>query len=382
MTAQIIAGVLLAVCTGWTVAALLAVVRIARARPRTKVQSGEAPPVTVLKPLSGADPGLRQNLVTFFNQDYPAYELVFGVEDPDDPAILVVESLQRQFPHVRTRLVVHSGADAINPKVRNLLGMLPHASHDLSVISDSNVRAPRGYVSELVATWLADPRIGLVTNVFTGTGERNLGAALEAVQLNGFCAAGAALPTALGDSCVVGKSMLFSRRALERLGGLTRVSHVLAEDFVMGKLFQHAGYSVVLARTVLENHLGVLSLSAFCRRHLRWSMLRWRMRPAAAALEVVTSPLSLLPIAVWGLGLPGVVWVIALMLVRDVGGWVCLRGWQRAWLPLLLAPVRELCMLGVWAAAPFKRHVTWRGNRVRLGAGTLLFRREVYAGRG
>jgi ceramide glucosyltransferase len=235
------------------------------------------------------------------------------------------------------------------------------------------VRAPEGYLSEMVQTFNAEPRVGLVTNLFAGAGENSLGAALENVQLNGFCAAGAALPTLLGDALVVGKSMLFSRRKFEELGGFERVANVLAEDFVMGKMFQHAGLRVKIAKTVLDNVTAAMTFGGFMDRHLRWGMLRSRLRPAAYLLEPLTSPLLMLPFALVALGPSGLIWAITLLALRDVGGWIALRGFSRAWIPVLLAPLRELMMFVVWLRAPFKRHVSWRGTRVRLGAGTLVY---------
>ncbi len=373
----VVAAALLALCTLWILLGLAAVLRATRSakRRRSAAQPEAAwPPVTVLKPLCGADPGLAENLRSFFAQDYPHYQLVMGVERPDDPAIRVVRELQQRYPEVCCKLIVHRGARGINPKVRNLRGMLPAAESDLLLISDSNVRAPAHYLREMVQTLRAGQRTGLVTNLFAGAGERSLGAALENVQLNGFCAAGATLPTALGDAAVVGKSMLFSRAQFERLGGFGRVADVLAEDFVIGKMFQHAGYRVRIAATVLDNVTTGMSLGAFLRRHLRWSMLRWRLRPLPALLEPVSSPLAMLPVAWWLFG-PALAlgWTSALWLVRDVGGWLALRGRGRAWLPALLSPLRDGAMLAVWLAGPLRRHVAWRGHRVRLGAGTLLF---------
>jgi ceramide glucosyltransferase len=375
-----IALVLVLLSTLWTVLGVGAVLRATlspRSRPPKKPRRPRAgdplPPVSVLKPLCGADPGLEQNLESFFHQDYPSYELVFGVQDPNDPAIAVVERLRARHPDVRCKLVAHAGSGGINPKVNNLRGMLPRADHDLVLVSDSNVRAPEGYISDMVATYMADQRVGLVTNLFAGAGESTLGSALENVQLNGFCAAGAALPTLLGDALVIGKSMFFSRSRLSELGGLERVANVIAEDFVIGKMFQHAGLRVKIAKTVLENVTGAISVRAFLDRHLRWGMLRARLRPSTYLLEPLTSPLLMLPIALVALGEAGLVWTLTLLALRDVGGWIALRGLSRAWLPAVLAPVRELCMLVVWLRAPFKRHLTWRGNRVRLGAGTLAY---------
>lgn len=371
-----IAFVLVGLCTVWTLLGIVAVLRATstRACQERAGRAPDLPAVSVLKPLCGADAGLSENLEGFFEQDHPRYELVFGVQSPTDPAVRVVEELRARYPHVPAKLVVHSGAGGINPKVDNLLGMLPAAEHDLVLVSDSNVRAPADYVREMVETLLARPGTGLVTNLFAGSGEDGLGSALENVQLNGFCAAGAALPTLLGDSLVIGKSMLFSRSTFEKLGGFRRVADVLAEDYVIGKMFQHGGFGVRIAPTVLDNVTRGMSVKAFVERQLRWAMLRSRLRPAAQLLEPVTSPLAMFPAALVLMGpAAAITWTLTLLALRDVGGWVALRGWHNAWLPALLAPARELLMLVVWARAPLKRHVTWRGHRVRLGAGTLVF---------
>jgi len=365
-----IACTCVAACSLWNVAGCLAIARATRLSARPVPD--QVAPVSVLKPLNGADEDLYQNLRGFFEQDQTNLELVFGVTNGSDPALRIVERLQREFPSVSSVIAVHEGGAALNPKVRNLLGMLPHASHDLLLISDSNVRVPKHYVRELAALH-ASEHVGIVTNLFAGTGERTLGAALENVQLNGFVAAGSALPTLGGDAAVIGKSTLFSRRALDRLGGLSRLSCVLAEDFVLGKMFENAGQRVLIAPTVLESPNRDLSLRAAFARHLRWSMLRWRLRPAVALLEPLTSPLLMLPFA-WGMfGHFAWLWLLAMLAVRDLGGWVLLRGWSRAWIPVVLGPLRELAAPCAWLIGMLKRHVTWRGQRLRLSSGTLLY---------
>jgi ceramide glucosyltransferase len=361
---------MIALCTTWIV---LGLASVARVRFRTFARASSLPPVTVLKPLCGADPSLRKNLESFFLQDHVDVELLFGVEGSDDPAAGVVRELLAVHPQVRAKLVVHDGARAQNPKVRNLAAMLPHATHDLVVISDSNVRAPRGYVRELASVWADTPQVGLVTNLFAGEGGATFGAALESVQLCGFVAAGAALPSAFGDAAVIGKSMMFSRAKLESLGGLARVADVLAEDYLLGKMFQAGAGRVVLAPTILVNVVRGTSVRAFFARHLRWSMLRMRLCPYAFLLEPVTSPLVALPFAIHALGPGAVVWALAMWLLRDTGGWLLLRGSRSVVAPLVLAPLRDALMLAAWLATPFKRHVSWRGHRVRLGTGTLLF---------
>ena len=117
-----------------------AVGRIARGRRHTQNSDRQqvSVPVSVLKPLCGADDALEQNLRTFFEQDYEHFELIFGVTDPDDPAVDIVESLAGRYPNVVSKLVVHDGGRAINPKVANLRGMLDAVEHDVVVISDSH----------------------------------------------------------------------------------------------------------------------------------------------------------------------------------------------------------------------------------------------------
>lgn len=368
--------VLLALSSTYILLGAYAVLRVTRPRAAAPDEA-ELPAISVLKPLRGADDDLERNLESFFLQAYPRerFELVFGVEDPSDPAIEIVRRLQARHPDVRSVLAIHPGPTAANPKVSNLRGMLPHAAHDLVLISDSNISAPQLYLRDLAATYLRDgPRAGIVSNLFAGTGERDLGAALENVQVNGFIAAGAALPVVCGDPIVVGKSMLFSRSVFERLGGLASVADVLAEDYMIGKMFQHAGYRVRLAGVALENVTRRATVRRVFDRHLRWSILRARLHPIAFALEPLASPLVMLPLAIACFGLPSAaLWAAAAVVLRDVFQWIVLRGPRRAWLPILLAPFRDALMLAVWAITPFVKHIEWRGHRVRVGAGTRVF---------
>jgi ceramide glucosyltransferase len=362
-------------CTMWAVLGTAALVDVT-ASTDDDVDPKELPGVSVLKPLCGADPGLEENLASFFLQDHPRYEILFGVEDAEDPALAVVKRLQQRFPEVRATLIVHTNSDGTNPKVRNLRAMLPHALHDLVLISDSNVRASSDYVSRAVASKIANPHVGLVTHMFVGRGGRGLGAQLESIDLAGFCAPGVALPHCTGDVAVIGKSMLLSQAELEHVGGIARVADVLAEDYLLGKMYQHAGYSVVLSPVVLQNSLGKMSLRAFVERHLRWAMMRIRLRPFAYLLEPVTSPLAMLPFAWHCLGPMALLWAIAVLCIRDVVSSYTLQGTTEIHRPILWGWLREIVSLYIWVVAPFRRHVSWRGHKVRVGAGTMLFTHE------
>jgi len=189
------------------------------------------------------DEGLEENLRTFFQLDYPVTQLLFGVADPKDPAIPIVEKLLAEFPKQDARLVVGTPAFGLNPKVENLAAMQRYRRHDVILISDSNVRVAPSYLRE-TACYLADPRVGLVTNVFTGVGEHQLGATLENLQLNGFVAGNVAMASTIGVTCVVGKSMLMPEKVLDQIGGFAGVRNLLAEDQAIGLRVRKAGYAI------------------------------------------------------------------------------------------------------------------------------------------
>jgi ceramide glucosyltransferase len=360
------------VCTVWTLFGAASVFIVAR-WPR-KRSRGNAPPITVLKPLCGADPSLEANLESFFVQDYPDYELLLGVESAEDPAVEVVARLIARHPERAARLVVHDMKRGTNPKVRNLRGMIEHAAHDVVVVSDSNIRAPSGYLRELAEEYRRGTRdAGLVTNLVRGEGMDGIGGAMESVHLGGFCAAGLAGPSLVGEALVMGKSMLFSRATLDELGGLECLSNVLAEDYVMGKMFQHAGYPVRLARTVVGNVVSGATLPSFMMRQVRWSMLRCRLRPLAYVFEPLTSPLAMLPFAWMLLGPWALAWASLLLLLRDAGQWLVLNGKRGVFTAIAVSPVREVLSLCAWACAPFLRHLAWRGHRVRISSGSLAY---------
>jgi ceramide glucosyltransferase len=345
--------------------------------------TGSAPAISVLKPLCGADDNLERNLTTFFEQRYPAFELVFGVEGADDPAVALVERLRRAHPSVRCRLVVHDGGRAINPKVSNLRAMLEVVTTDVVVISDSNISVGPAYLSGMMAR-LQEPGVGLVTSLFAGTREDTLGATLDNLQLNGQVAAAIAASHVIGRRpAVVGKSMMFRRSQFEALGGFESVANVLAEDYVMGRMFREAGYRVQLAGEVIENVNQSATLGGFWRRHLRWSQLRSRLNPVLYLAEPLSVPLF---VALWAplfgvSALPALIWAVTLTMARDAVQWQRLRGWGGLAAALPLSPIKELVVLLAWLSAPFQRHVSWRGRSVRVSSGTRLYARRPMAPR-
>jgi ceramide glucosyltransferase len=351
-------------------------------RPR-RIDTGFIPPVTILKPLKGLDEELELNLRSFFVLDYPCFQLLFGVADADDPAIEVVERLKREFPSQDAQVVIGCPGIGLNPKVESLSAMEPHRKHDVILISDSNVRARRSYLRETVC-YLADPRVGLVSNLFAGVGEVYPSAIMENLQLNGFIAAGVASAAVSRATCVVGKSMLMPARALEAIGGFAAVRNVLAEDQVIAIRLRQAGSSIRLSHHVLQNVNSRRSLRWFLNRHSRWYKIRRRVALTTFLAEP-TANLATVGL-VWAFsGDSGIAWgglllLLSLGMIRDAVQTRRLRGSFPKLRHLLFSPIKDILLLPVWFDAIVNRRVIWRGNRFLIGRMTRLRRARV--GRG
>jgi ceramide glucosyltransferase len=380
-----IAGPLLCFAAASLLLTLIAQLAAHRVLARVRPRAGLLPPLSILKPLKGVDDALFENLCSFALLDYPCFEVLFGIASESDPACEVARRVQRAFPEVPIRVVICGRALGRNPKVSLLAALERTARYDLVLISDSNVRARPDYL-RAVAAEMTDPRVGLVSNVIAGTGERTPGALLENLQLGSFIASSVSAADAIaGHACVIGKSMLLRRSALARLGGFRAVRHVLAEDYVLGRKFQRAGYRVVLSPHVLETVNQDWTVGRFLERHLRWAQMRRRLNLAAYIGEPILNPtpwlLALLCCAAakrsaWQLG-PASLGAMAAagLLIKaaaDLRLLFRLRGHSISLADLPLIYCKDLLVLALWATAFFRTTVCWRGNELRVARGSRL----------
>ena len=334
------------------------------------------PPVTILKPLKGLDEGLAENLRTFFRQDYPAYEIIMGSPDEDDPALAVARAVAAEFPSIPARVLVNSGTLCPNPKMNLMAGLSREARHDLFLISDSNIAADPGYLKDLVGH-LHRPGVGLVSSLFRGTAGRGLGGALESLQLNTFVMGGvSAMHLLLRRPCVVGKSMLLRRSDLEAIGGFAHLGNHLAEDQICGEEMAARGRGVVVSGRLIDNVLGRRSVRQFLDRHLRWCRIRRRISLPGYLGEFLMNPVALallaaaaVPSVPMGIIVAGVL-LAAAALAASAERRVGVRR------PLILYPalelLRQLMTAGVWFVPFFSRTVRWRGIPLRIGPRTKL----------
>ena len=331
------------------------------------------PPVTVLKPLKGPGIDLYDNLASFCRLDYPAYQIVFGVEDVRDPAVAVVRQIRRDFPDRDIVLSVGSMPGA-NRKVANLCHMMWHARHDLLVVSDSDIRVRPDYLRAMVGALVdpaADPAIGLTTCLYRGHGRFGLPTVLEPLFINTDF-----MPIVLAAQLVdrfqyaYGASIAFRREALEAIGGFPALADYLADDYHLGNRIARAGYRLVLLPYTVETVLDSVTLGDVWRHILRWSRTYRVSRPASWFCAVVTHAMlwgcvSLLVTGGSLLGWAAFAWALGGRLVGLVGV-LRLLGEHETLRWLWLVPAKDLFNSLMWAVAFLGNQVRWSGQVLRV----------------
>ena len=363
-----LAYALLALVVGSLVYCALIVIAAGRYASVRPPEPDSQPPISVLKPLAGVDLGLEENLRTFFEQDYPSYELLFAVRDPNDPAIRVVERLNAAYPAVPSRLLVTGEPPYPNAKVFSLDRMTALARYDLLVMADSDVRVTPALLATLAAEF-QDAKTGIVTCPYRAVPGPGFWSRLEAIGLNTEFLAGVLVARLLdGMRFALGPTLAARRQTLADVGGFQTLQEYLAEDFVMGKLAAELGWRVVLSSYVIEHHIGSQSFSANLRHRLRWSRSTRRSRPWGYIGQVFTNPLPLALIFCAVVPAWWPVLAIAAVLRALAAGATAGRILhdpltRRNW---WLVPLQDLVSFAIWAAAFYGNTIVWRGRKYHL----------------
>ncbi|SRR5579875_298185 len=346
-------------------------VRILVNRPRLE---RVATPLTLLKPLKGADAQLYENLRSFCRQDYSPFQIVFGVADPDDPAVAVVRRVTAEFPERDIALVVGGAARAPNRKVANLINMLPAARHELLVISDSDMRVTPDYLAT-IAPLLVAPGVGLVTCLYRGMpAGAGLWSRLACMHVNhGFLPQAAVGEMLQAGDGAFGATLALSRATLEAIGGLATIADRLADDHALGSAVRRLGRAVKLAPVIVDNVIFEPDLAALFRHELRWARTVRMVAPAGYAGSVITHPLVLAFLS-WLLHPSAWTFygLIAAFLVRAVTIWLDDGALRLERTPLHLIPLRDGLSFGVFVASFFARSVAWRDRHYRIASGGRL----------
>ena len=343
---------------------------------RPESDPSSLPPVSILKPLKGLEDNLFDNLESFCLQDYPEYEIIFSLQDENDPAHKVVRKIKERFPAKPFSIVVERCNRGLNPKVNNLFAAYRHSRYATFLISDSNVTVDRHYLKR-IASHLADPEVGLVCNLIRGVGGRSMGSLFENLHLNSFILGNICfLEKYLNIPCVVGKSMLMRKRDLEAIGGLDSVKDVLAEDHFIGTKIREQDQRVVISSHMINNVNEYWGLQKFINRHVRWGKMRWKIGGLRYFSELTINPvfISSLPIILYGATAETLSLFFTVAAVKMAGDFFLGRKIGTRLYPLayLLSPFKDLLIGLIWFVPFIDDTVTWRGNRYRIGRDSVL----------
>jgi len=348
------------------------------------VPADSLPFVALLKPVHGMEPRLRQNLESFFQQDYPNYEIVFGARSPENSAVAVVEELRKQFPQVKSRVIFSGHPSWPNAKVFSLDKMISTSSGEFFVITDSDVKVGSDFLRKIIPT-LLKPKVGLLTCMYRGMPAQSFWSSLEALGLSVEMSSGVLVADMLeGMRFALGAVIAVRKDALAKIGGLRTVAEYYSDDFELGNRVWKAGYKVQLSHYVVDH---VLIPSSFARtfgHQLRWMKSTRYSRPLGHLGSGLTfsMPFGLLgffsAIAL-GYGWLGLALLVAAVVNRVVQslavgrGVVCDR--RALWL-CWLYPLRDLFGFITWVASYTSATFLWRGERYSFSSGGRIIARE------
>jgi ceramide glucosyltransferase len=332
-------------------------------RSQSEPDAGFQPPVSVLKPVKGVDFEAYQNFASFCAQDYPDYELIFGVADPEDPIIPIIERLKRDFPERPIRLIV-AAAFGANHKASLLHHLALKAKHEILVVNDSDMRVTPDYLKQVVSP-LIDEQVGLVTCPYQGELPLNITAGLEALHMGvTFLPSVLMARKVLDMRFAMGSTITLRQQDLAHLGGFTVLSDYLADDYQLGARIAALGLKVRLSNYVIACILGATTFHEQWAREVRWMRCIRVSRPFEypGLLLSYSVPLSVVLAMVDSFGFASLRILVASLLLRWVVAWlISLRTGDRQvrhWLPWL--PARDLLSAATWCVGGLGRQITWR----------------------
>jgi len=335
------------------------------------------PGVCILKPLKGTDPEMYESFRSHCVQDYPEYDILFGLSEADDPALEFVKRLKQEFPQHAIRMMVCEQNLEANIKVSNLAQMAREARYGVFVVSDSDIRVPPDYLRRVVAP-LSDSNVGLVTCLYRGVASGTLGSRLESLGISTDFIPGVLAARAIegGIRFGLGSTLAFGRRDLQTIGGFESFADYLADDYELGKQIAALGKKVKISDVVVETFLPRYTMREFLTHQLRWARTVRDARPWGYAGLGLTFglPWALLAVAAargasWGWALVIAVLAMRLGVTFAVGRKVLRDRQALAMFPLL--PLRDIVALLVWIVSFVGHNVAWRGDRFELRKGKL-----------
>jgi ceramide glucosyltransferase len=348
-----------------------------RGRSQTPPAKDETPPISVLKPVRGIDPDAYENFASFCQQDHPEFEILFAVNDAEDPAVPIVRKLIADFPGRSIRLIVVAERLGPNTKVSNLCRLVREARHGLLVITDSDVRVEPGYLRS-VSAMLRDSGVGGVTALYRGRDNLQFVAAMDCVGSSAaFCGAALVARELEGLKFMMGSTMATTKERLAEIGGFEAMVDLHSDDYELGRRIAARGYRIELLPEPVWMAFPSETLGAYLRHESRWAIGIRNIRPGGHFGMLFTHGFPWAIAAAWvapsaavGAAYLGAYFVLRFAMAWVVGVWglhdPVLR--RRIW----LLPVRDLLSFFVWLASFGMNRIEWRGSSFTLEKGRMI----------
>jgi ceramide glucosyltransferase len=335
------------------------------------------PPISNLKPVRGLDPEAYENFASFCKQDYPEYEVIFCVGDKDDPALPIIEQIEKDFPDCKIRVLFGSGRVAVNDKVAKLARMSDEAAYEHLVISDSDVRVRPDYLRQVIAP-MADPGIGAVTCLYVSLGDKTFIEDLQTVGMISDFYAGLLVARELdGVKFALGPTIATTRTRLAAFGGYAAIENRPGDDLLVGRLIAEQGYKIELPSYIVETVSDYQSMPELLHKRMRWLVVMRHMRPAGHFGLLFTHglPWSLAAIAFHRTFATAVTFLSLYFLFRFAMLWkIGISGLRQTnlWSKFFLVVAWDVFAFGLWAASFLRNTIRWRGGHYYIRNGELV----------
>jgi ceramide glucosyltransferase len=324
-------------------------------------------PVTILKPLCGAEPDTYDCLRSFCVQDYPHYQVVFGVSDANDPVVPIVRRLQREYPLCDLSLVIERRSHGSNRKVSNLINMMAVGRHDYLVISDSDVRVATDYLGRIVAP-LAEAQVGIVTCCYRGVARAGVWSILGSMFINEWFMPSVRVAAMLGfRSFAFGATIAIRRDTLNTIGGFPAVAGQLADDYRLGELTRRLGLVTVLSDVEVETMVSEKTVAELIAHELRWRRTIRFLSPSGYGFSFITFglPITALQLLLAG-GAASSLVIFGITVLSNASLHLAVDRHRSRRAKLLLVPFRDLLHFALWGWSFATRRVQWRSDHYRV----------------
>ena len=343
------------------------------------------PPVSILKPVHGLEARLKENIESFFQQDYPDYEILFAADSEDDAALAVVREICVRHRQIRSRIIVNGRPPWPNPPAYSFARMTEVAAHDILVTSDSDVEVAPNYLREIVPPMLASG-VGMLTCLYRGKNAGGFWSGLDAIGMSVEMSAGVVTANLLeGMKFGLGPTIVARKDSVEKIGGYRVLGEYFSNDFVIGNLIEKAGYGVILSRHVIDHVVPPMTFRRMWERQVRWAKgTRWsRPKGHFGTGFVFAMPYGILGFLaatvignIWlGTALLGAA-IVNRMVEAFAIGWGVVRD-PRARNAPWLYPLRDLLGFAVWCASYVGKRAVWRDSRYELVEGGKIVLRQT-----